>query len=128
MSTMRKLGHFAGGVAGGYLAGSENQRRKQTSDMQGKVFDSQTKFYDEMAGLAQKYPTLSGMISQGAPTGGVPANAGGVEVADQQARTAAPPGAAPSALAQQLVAPAEPTPMLNPRPVRRLPFQDDMGG
>lgn len=128
MSTMRKLGNLAGGVARGYMMGDANKRANQTSDMQGKAFDSQTKFYDEMAALAQKYPTLSGMISQGAPTGGVPANAGGVELADQQARTAAPAVGAPSALAQQLTSPAEPTPMLTARPVRRLPFQDYTGG
>lgn len=135
---MRSLGNLAGGFASGYMAGDQMKRanealalQKDRAGMEKQAFDSQTKFYDEMASLAKSYPNLVGTLTKAAPGGGVPANAGGVEAADQEARTTAPQPSTPgfggmaegtSPMVRQLMADAPATPLFTGRNPRRLPF------
>lgn len=105
---MRQLSTFAGGVAGGYLAGGDAKRKDTIVGLDKDRFAlakerdaREGKSFDELSAWVREWTRGGTMTAQGAPTGGVPGSMGGVEEADQLARTS-PPAAPPEAFSAMI--------------------------
>lgn len=96
---LRNIGNFAGGVAGGYLKGRESTQKDRAvaiaekgAGLENQRFDAEGHAYDELAALLRDHTSYARTVSQGSPTGGVPASMGGIEESDVAARTGVPAG------------------------------------